>query len=101
MDQNILKQVSRFPNFLEGQEPVQYQIAISEVLESTKSLVGDKTLIVAVFRISGIEIDNELNFVSFLKPPESCIKELANNLSFLPMAKGSAQRILQKSGLQF
>ncbi len=101
MDQSAIEQVSRFPNFLEGQEPLQHQIAVSEILQSTKALVGDKSLIVAVFRISGIEIDDELNFVTFLKNPEHCTRELANNLALLPMTKGSAQRILQKSGLQF
>lgn len=83
-----------------AEEQMPYQKVVTEILQSAKTLIADKTRVTATFKSSKIEIDNNFNLVAFLDTPETCLNSLMGNLQYLPVIKASAQRILRKRGIR-
>lgn len=78
-----------------------YQESVREVLASAKLSIADKIRVTNYFQACGIAVDNNLNFISFLKPEKVCIESLVKNISLLPALKVPTQRILKKRGIWF
>ncbi len=76
-----------------------YQKAMTDILDTAKKLTPNKTEVETIFQSSGIKLGGDLSFISFNGSPESCVKTLMEKLSAMPVVKISAKRILRDCGI--
>lgn len=77
-----------------------HEEAIIEILDATKHLTVNKTLVINLFQSAGIIIDDRLSLVSLAGNAESRLNSLMNKLSPLHVVKMMAKRILWNRGLK-
>ena len=77
------------------------QSTIVEILDTAKKLTRDNAKVMGIFKLSGIDVKEDLSFVSFQGDPGACARNLMSNLSSFPILKVAAKNIFHKAGVTF
>ena len=80
-------------------ERTAHEKAIIEILDSIKTMTIDRTQVVNIFHSAGIIIDDELSLVSLADNAETCVNDLTDKLSPLPLLRFTARCSLRNRGL--
>lgn len=72
---------------------------IELIIATSTKLTQDKERLIALFKNTGIIVNDDLSVNSISGSPEETLKKLMVNLNQMPVIKITAKQIIRKSGI--